>query len=243
MVNIIHQTREPRKRPEARNEGVMAKPVVTPTPIDRLSARAGTARAPGPRAMRTRVALLDATAALLREVPFHQLTSAHVTQRAGLSAAAFYRYFADLGDAIAALTTRMAESVHAIAELVRDADWQPEVAPESALLVIAAMEQFWSEHRPLYRVTDLLAEEGDPRFTTVKARTFAELTDTFAQVARRANDDRRPQLETRITAGIIVTTLIHTTAREVGFAEAGVPLAALRVTLARVVADVIRTCP
>ncbi len=103
-----------------------AKPVTDPTPIDRLSARAGATRAPGPRAMRTRVALLDTTASLLREVPFHQLTSAHVTQRAGLSPAAFYRYFADLGDAIAELTARMGDSVHAIAELVRDADWTPD---------------------------------------------------------------------------------------------------------------------
>lgn len=216
-----------------------AKPAKDPTPIDRLSARAGMVRAPGPRAMRTRVALLDSTASLLRELPFHQLTSAHVTQRAGLSPAAFYRYFADLGDAIAELTARMGDSVHAIADLVRAADWSRERASESAQLVIAAMEQFWSAHRPLYRVTDLLAEEGDPRFTSVKARTFAELTDAFAQVTPGTGGDRRALLETRITSGIVVTTLIHTTAREVGFAGAGVPLDALRATLARVVGDVV----
>jgi AcrR family transcriptional regulator len=221
----------------------MAKPVIDATPIDRLSARAGTVRAPGPRAMRTRVALLETTASLLGEVPFHQLTSAHVTQHAGLSPAAFYRYFSDLGDAIAELTGRMGGSVNAIAELVRDADWSPERAFESARAVIAAMEQFWSEHRALYRVTDLLAEEGDPRFTGVKARTFAELTDAFAQIAHRTNGDQRRQLEARVTAGIVVTALIHTTAREVGFAEAGVPLPALRETLARIVADVIRMRP
>jgi AcrR family transcriptional regulator len=216
-----------------------AKPVTDQTAIDRFSARAGTVRAPGPRAMRTRVAILDSTASLLREVPFHLLTSAHVTQRAGLSPAAFYRYFADLGDAIAELTARMGDSVHTIAELVRDADWSRECASESAQLVIAAMEQFWSAHRPLYRVTDLLAEEGDPRFTSVKARTFAELTDAFAQVTQRPDGDRSATLETRITAGIVVTTLIHTTAREVGFAEAGVPLDALRATLAHVLGDVV----
>ena len=92
-----------------------------------------------------------------------------------------------------------------------------------------------SEHCPLYRVTDLLAEEGDPRFTRVKARTFVELTDSFMQVA--TGDGGRAPIERHVTAGIVVTTLIHTTIREAGFTEVGVPLDLLRTTLARVVAQ------
>src|SRR4051794_13157051 len=226
MVNIIHQTSTP---PQAavgeqtighRRDDMAAKPATDRTPIDRLSARAGMVRAPGPRAMRTRITILDSTAALLREIPFHQLTSAHITQRAGLSPAAFYRYFADIGDAIAELTARMGDSVQAIAELVRDADWSHDHASSSAQLVIGAMEQFWSEHRPLYRVTDLRAEEGALRSARVRARPFAEPPAAFARVTRRTSRAPRPPLETRVMAGIVVTTLIHTTAREVGFAEA-----------------------
>jgi AcrR family transcriptional regulator len=208
-------------------------------PVDRLSARAGTARAPGARALRTRQLLLEATHTLVREVPFHELTTAHVTQRAGLSPPAFYRYFADLGEAIAELTDRMAASIHVIAADVRAADWSPAAAMGSARAVIGALETFWSEHRALYRVTDLLAEEGDVRFAAVKAGTFVELTDAFADVLRRVGGRRRPAGQRRVTAGIVVTALIHTTAREVGFAQAGIPLDALRRDLARIVADVV----
>ena len=133
MVNIIHQTKGRRKGPEAgESEGGSScdgEAWHRPDPDRSPVGTGGVARAPGPRAMRTRVALLDTTASLLREVPFHQLTSAHVTQRAGLSPAAFYRYFADLADAIVELTARMGDSVHAIAELVRDADWAPSARP------------------------------------------------------------------------------------------------------------------
>jgi len=215
--------------------------LLAPSPIDRLSLSAGAARPPGPRAMRTRQALLDVTEALVREVPYRDLTSAHITQRAGLSAAAFYRYFADLGDAIAELTVRMGASIQAVADLVRHADWSNDQASDSALLVIGAMAEFWAEHRSLYRVTDLLAEEGDARFTPVKARTFAVLTDAFADVAfHRATAPVAREMETRVVAGIVVTTLIHTTMRETGFEEAGIPAAALRDNLSLVVARVIR---
>jgi hypothetical protein len=114
---------------------------------------------------------------------------------------------------------------------VRVGDWSRRHAASSARPVITALEAFWSEHRALYRVTELMAEERDPRFTAVKAQTFVELTDAFV-----AAGAPRP---TRASAAIVVTLLVHTTAREVGFAEAGIPLDALRADLARTVADVL----
>jgi AcrR family transcriptional regulator len=212
--------------------------------VDRMSVRAGSARVPGARALRTRQRLLGAVDALIREIPFHQVTTAHVTQRAGLSPPAFYRYFADLGDAIVALTPRMAASVHGIAEIVRAGDWSRRNAASSVHPVTEALEAFWAEHRALYRVTELMAEEHDPRFTAVKAETFVELTDAFVAAAgRRPSRAPRSEAATRASAAIVVTLLVHTTAREVGFAEAGIPLDALRADLARTVADVLTRSP
>jgi AcrR family transcriptional regulator len=204
--------------------------------LDRFAAGQGANRAFGPRALRTRQSLLDTTATLLRELPFHALSSALVSQRAGLSPAAFYRYFSDLGDAIVALTPRMAASVEVIAAQVRAADWSDAAgARDSAAEVVAALAGFWEVHRPLYRVTDLLAEEGDARFLPVKAQTFGALTDAFTDVAQE-----RDPVDRRLVAGIVVTALVHTTLRESGFESAGVPAAAMRATLARAIALLVR---
>src|SRR4051794_25223214 len=114
----------------------MVRSVATPELLDRFAAGRGTSRAFGPRALRTRQLLLDATAALVRELPFHALSSALAPQRAGLPPAAFYRYFSDLGDAIVALTPLMAASIEPIAADVRAADWSAAAAPASAAAVV-----------------------------------------------------------------------------------------------------------
>ena len=99
MVNTLHHLsdyRQPRSG-SCRRAGacpLVSKPV---GPIDRLSSRS-----PGERALLTRERILDMTAALVREVPFKDLTPALVTQRSGLTPPAFYRYFAGLNDALAA---------------------------------------------------------------------------------------------------------------------------------------------
>ncbi|HEV8297118.1 MAG TPA: TetR family transcriptional regulator [Acidimicrobiales bacterium] len=188
--------------------------------------------------MRTRQRLLDCTAELVEEVPYRELTSALVTQRLGLSPPAFYRYFADITDAILELTARMGETVSGIAASVREADWRAD-ADGAAAALVDATGAFWTRHRALYRITDLLAEEGDARFATVKQRTFAPLNEEMTEILRAGvSDDRDPVA----AAGVLVATLIHTTAREPGFAAAGIATHALRRELARLVAQAIDSC-
>ena len=114
MVNSIHQmdAERQRARPSTTRR---ARPVA---PVDRFSAHAGAPRRPGARALQTRSRLLDATVGLLDELPYRELTSAVVTQRLGLSAPAFYRYFADINDALAECASTMRDNVRAIADLV-----------------------------------------------------------------------------------------------------------------------------
>jgi AcrR family transcriptional regulator len=196
-------------------------------PVDRLAARSGRPRAPGARALRTRERLLECTAALVRELPYRELTTAEVTQRLGLSPPAFYRYFADIDEAILELAGEMRETVRGIARCVREGSWEGPECLATASAVVDAMAAFWARHRALYRVTDLLAEEGDPRFRRVKSRTFAELTQAFCNIVSPADHDPFT------VASVVVTTLIHTVARERGFQRAGVKPQSLRLYLAR----------
>jgi AcrR family transcriptional regulator len=195
------------------------------------STRSPVSRRPGTRALQTRTQLLSATVDLLAEVPYRDLTSAVVTQRLGLSPPAFYRYFADINDALAECATTMRERVGEIAMIVTRSTWRKQAAVDAALLVIDALAKFWRDHRALYRVIDLLADEGDERFSEIKQHTFEPLTDAFTTVmADRADRDAR------VAAGVVVASLVHVTARESGFATSGIEPAALRRHLADQVA-------
>jgi AcrR family transcriptional regulator len=206
-------------------------PELSPPPIDRLSARSGVPRRPGARALQTRQRLLAVTTDLLDEVPYRDLTSAIVTQRLGLSAPAFYRYFADINDALAACAHDMRDTVQDIARVVRERAWRQQHAAESALEVIDALAVFWQRHRALYRVTDLLADEGDERFAEIKQHTFEPLTEAFSNVMAEV-----PGRDPVIAAGVVVASLVHVTARESGFAASGISSADLRGHLADQVA-------
>jgi AcrR family transcriptional regulator len=208
----------------------------TPSPVDRLAARAGTPRVPGVRAMRTRERILACVAELIDEVPYRDVTTALVTQRLGLSPAAFYRYFADINEAILELTPGMRTAADAIAAIVAGGPWDGPAGRETALAVIDAMAKFWSQHRVLYRMTDLCADEGDPRFSRVKATTFAGLTAAFRDVIAVFQDaGRHPEdIDPFAAACVVVAMLIHTTARETAFGLAGVGQQSLRAHVANV---------
>lgn len=207
-------------------------------PVDRTAAQAGIRQRPGTRALRTRQRILDATASLLGEIPYRELTTTVVTQRVELRPPAFYRYFADINEAVLELTARMRSSADALAELVRTSSWAGESALASALDLVDGFSAFWAQHRPLYRMTDLLADEGDVRFRRVKQDTFAELTVAVTdQIARHQSAGNHPDDVDPFTAAcVVVAALIHTMARESAFGLAGVRPAALRQHLARMVA-------
>jgi AcrR family transcriptional regulator len=198
-------------------------------PIDRLSSRS-----PGERALQTRERILEMTAALVREVPFKDLTPALVTQRSGLTPPAFYRYFGGLNDALAACGQTMRADVDELADAVSAGTWQGSAAVEAASGVIDAFVDFWSRHRPLYRIIDLLADEGDNRFVSLRQHMFEALTARLATVTAPL-DDRDPF----IAAGILVATLVHVTAREPGFVKSGIARRELRAHLAAHVASAV----
>lgn len=97
---------------------------------------------------------------------------------------------------------------------------------------------FWARHRALYRVTDLLADEGDRRFRRVKRETFADLTAAVTdEIARRQREGSPSEDVDPFTAAcVVVAALIHTMARESAFGLAGVEPPALRQHLARMAA-------
>jgi hypothetical protein len=129
----------------------------------------------------------------------------------------------------------MRETADGIARLVEGSDWAGRGGREPALAVVDAMALFWSEHRALYRVTELCADEGDRRFADVKASTFAGLTAAveaaISRFKRAGAHDRK--VDPYAAACVVVTMVIHTVARESAFEVAGVESRVLRSHLAR----------
>jgi AcrR family transcriptional regulator len=184
--------------------------------------------------MLTRERILLCVLQLVEELPYRELTTAQVTQRLGISASAFYRYFEDINGAILELTPRMGASAAAIAALVADGDWEGPAARDTALSIIDAMATWWSDHRTLYRVTDLCADEGDARFAEVKSATFASLTEALADVID-GQVETNSREESFVTACVVVAMLIHTMGREKAFGLAGVRSESLRAQVAKVI--------
>ena len=195
-------------------------------PVDRLSSRS-----PGTRAMQTRERIVEMTAALLREVRFKELTTAMVTQRLGLTPPAFYRYFADLNEALLACADGMRHDVDGLADAVNAGTWRGRRAREAAAHLIDAFVDFWSRHGALHRVIDLLADEGDDRFVALRRQMFEPVTAALAPVTSSVGG-RDPV----IAAGIVVATLVHVTTRESGFVASGIAREDLREHLAEHVA-------
>lgn len=181
--------------------------------------------------MLTRDRLITATGELLREVPFKELTTAMVCQRLGLSPPAFYRYFSNLSDALAACAHTMGLDVAHLAGVVEASRWGAGDADDAAGRLIDAFFDFWTRHRGLYRVIDLLADEGDLRFIELRRHMFEPLTAAMTPVIPETAGHRR-----EVTAGILVATLVHVTAREAGFVSSGIDRAELRRHLARHIA-------
>jgi len=100
------------------------------------------AQQPGIRALRTRQRILDATASLLGEVRYRELTTTAVTQRVELSPPAFYRYFSEINEAVLEMTAGMRASAGALAKLVRTSRWDSDAALSAPLTSWA-----WSSDR------------------------------------------------------------------------------------------------
>jgi len=188
----------------------------------------------GRRGEATRSRFLEATAELLDEGTYRELTVADIARRAGTSPATFYQYFAGAEDAVFAVAGAIVElSGPQLAQRIYGQDWVGAEGWQAALEVADAFISLWERHRSILRVIDLATDEGDQRFRDVRTKLLGAPAGAFVEVLRAAPN--RTVVDPLADAGVLVSMLAHVAAHIEGLQSWGASGVELRRSMARVV--------
>ena len=132
-------------------------------------------RALGRRGLRTRARLLEATAELLDSGRARELRVVDIARAVGTSPATFYQYFRDVESAVLALAEAAAEDLTPVTQRLAEA-WSPVAARQ----LVEACFASWDQHRAVFRLRNLAAQEGDPRFRAVRNASLLPITEALA---------------------------------------------------------------
>lgn len=140
---------------------------------------AQTGRVLGPRALRTRRRLLDATAALFRERSVLDISVVEIARRAETSPATFYHYFKDVEEAALDLAREAADEMPGLVDLI-NGSWQGEAGMQTARAVAQAFMDHWEAHHAVLLIRNLAADKGDPRFQEVRRAALSPFLERLA---------------------------------------------------------------
>jgi AcrR family transcriptional regulator len=196
--------------------------------------RAADGRVPGRRGRATRQRLLECTAQMLRTGSYRSLKVIDIAREAGTSPATFYQYFAGVEDAVLVLAQEMALDSERLVRIVGEGTWTGRTGYRAALELTDAFFGFWDQHRPIIRVVDLGAEEGDRRFRKIHLELLYNVTVQLAETIKGIQaEDRNLGVDPLAQAGMLVATLANVAAHQHSFDAWGIRAAELRISVAR----------
>jgi AcrR family transcriptional regulator len=196
--------------------------------------RAADGRVPGRRGLATRSKLVDSTTRLLATTKTRDLKVTDITRAAGTSPATFYQYFVDLEEALLAVAERTAEEGQALTELIAGRPWKGARGVVSAQDLVDGFLDFWHEHRPVLRVIDLLATEGDRRFRHLRTVMLNGMTRSLAAEIRQLQGSKST-VEPIAMAGALIGMLPHLAGHQSGFEAWDIPFGQVREAMIRLI--------
>jgi AcrR family transcriptional regulator len=140
----------------------------------------------GPRALRTRQRILDATVGLLDEKPMRDLRVIDIARRIGSSPATFYQYFKDVEDVVLHLASEAAERTPEMVALIHG-DWDGPQGHARARKLVELVIEHCEKYAPILRVRNNASEEGENEFRNVRMRTLMPIVDAFSEEIARAH--------------------------------------------------------
>lgn len=151
----------------------------------------------GPRALNTRVRILDATVELLGEKPMRDLRVIDIARRIGTSPATFYQYFKDVEDVVLHLASRVSEFTPEIVELI-EGDWTGRGGHERGRKLAELVIRHWDRYAPILRVRNNACDEGDIAFRELRMSAMMPLVHALA---RRIEQSQAKAAEREVPAG------------------------------------------
>lgn len=159
---------------------------------DRSSPPGG--RSLGPRALKTRQRLLDATAELLEERGALDMRVADISRKAGTSPGLFYHYFEDVEEATLILSQQAADELSSLLELF-DGEWTGRLGLERARALTRGFVEHWEAHRAVLLLRNHSADRGERRFNLVRRRALLPLIESIETQIRNSQDAGRLPME------------------------------------------------
>ncbi len=190
----------------------------------------------GQRAQATRRRLLDATTDLLDTEGILELKVVDVARRVGTSPATFYQYFANVEEAVLALSAEVGEQVFELLPLVSQ-PWRGSKALKLARALVEGFFTRWDANRAVLRARDLAAQEGDARFRRLRIESLSEITERLAE--RIADNKSAGRVVAEVNpyaaAGALVAMISRMPSYHYEMEDRGVHREAIVETVARIV--------
>lgn len=141
----------------------------------------------GPRALRTRRRILEATMALLAEKPMRELRVIDIARRIGSSPATFYQYFKDVEDAILSLAAQAEETTPLLASLI-NGDWTGEAGLERGKQIMRLVIDHWARFAPALRARNNASDEGNPALREARMAAMMPIVEAFRLAIQRNHE-------------------------------------------------------
>lgn len=188
--------------------------------------------------MATRARLLRATNELIATTGYRDVKVVDIARAVGTSPATFYQYFADVEDAVLALSDELlAEGPARLIQPLMTAEWHGRDALDACEEIASAFLSFWSDYSALMAVIDLAVLEGDTRFRERRTSLLNKFTVAATEVieAQKAAGFAPADIDPWASAVVLVSMLSHVSAHQKGITEWGVAPTDLRRSMARVI--------
>jgi AcrR family transcriptional regulator len=140
----------------------------------------------GPRALRTRRKILDATVTLLSEKPMRDMRVIDIARRIGSSPATFYQYFKDVEDVVLQLAKQMNESTPQLVELI-GGDWEGREGHQRGCQIASMVIDHWEKYAPVLRARNNASDEGNLALRQERMAAMLPLVEAFNVAIERAH--------------------------------------------------------
>ncbi|MBV9510152.1 MAG: TetR/AcrR family transcriptional regulator [Caulobacteraceae bacterium] len=137
----------------------------------------------GSKGERTRRRIMDATNALLAERPFADIRITDIARAADIVQPNFYTYFPSVEAVVLALAKEI--SADALGVHIQP-DWRGEAGLAHARGLVAAGIEFWTRHREIFSIVNLLADKRRGEFAAVRVRQVRAIYKGFEAKVRDA---------------------------------------------------------